>query len=70
MKLIRLIRSLNLNLNIYFGLCTFLDIYIWTHFFLFCVDYSAIGIMLAKHGFMTCGEPNFMKEKEAWEDCK
>ena len=26
--------------------------------------------MLAKHGFMTHREPNFMEEKEAYEGCK
>ena len=49
-------------------------IYFWIFtvglFFCFAWAHSTIGIMLAKHGFMTHREPNFMEEKEAYEGCK
>ena len=58
---------MNLGLNICFGLCTFLDIYIlaifvfvWAHYVVMLVDYR----------FMTHREWNFLEGKEVQEDCK
>ena len=64
MKFIGLILSLNLGLNICFGLCTFLNIYFWTIFVFVCVHST---ILLTKYGFMTRGALDFMEENETWK---
>ena len=61
MKFIELISSLDLGSNICFGLCTFLDIYIWT-IFIFAWVHSII--MLVEYEFMTRGARNFIEENE------
>ena len=69
MKFIGLIWNLNLDLNICFELCTFMNIYLFGSF-LFCMGptTTCIGILLVEYGFVTHGELNFMKEKEIQGD--
>ena len=55
---------MNLNLNIYFELCKFLDIYIWT-IFVFAWIHSTI--LLTEYEFMTRGIWNFMEKSETWK---
>ena len=65
---------MDLGLNICFGLCTFLDLYIWV---IFVFTWAHFAIPLAEYEFMTHGAWNFTKESETrkavgrhWACCK